>query len=73
MSGAVNVGAVFERVRPQVHSGFVNTESTPDILIITPLDVFLKVNNAVASLAFLSLLYQQAVVKISTKKWQNIL
>jgi hypothetical protein len=40
MSGAVNVGAAFERVRRQVHSGVVNTESTPDILIITPFDDF---------------------------------
>ena len=40
MSGAVNVGAAFERVRRQVHSGVVNTDSTPDILIITPLDDF---------------------------------
>ena len=40
MSGAVNVGAAFEPVRRQVHSGVVNTESTPNILIITPLDDF---------------------------------
>ena len=62
MSGAVTVGAAFEPVRRQVHSGVVNTESTPDILIITPLDVFL-VNIAVASLAFPSLLCQQVAVQ----------
>ncbi len=72
MSGAVDVGDAFERVRRQVHSSVVNTESTFDILIITPLDVFL-VNIVVASLAFPSLLCQQAAVKISTTKLQNII
>ncbi len=40
MSGAVNVGAIFERVRRQMHSGVVNTKATPDILSITPFDDF---------------------------------
>ena len=64
---AVIVGAAFGRMRRQVHSCVVNTDSTPDIHIITPLDVFF-VNIAVASLTFPSLLCQQAVVKISTRK-----
>ncbi len=43
MRGAVNVGAVFGRLRRQVHSGVVDTDSTPDVQIITPLvDFFSK-------------------------------
>jgi hypothetical protein len=56
MSGAVNVGAVFERVRRQVHSGVVNTESTPDTLIITPLgDFFSKHRGFKSRIPFSSL------------------
>jgi hypothetical protein len=36
---AVNVGVVFSRLRREVHSGVVDTDSTPDVQIITPLDV----------------------------------
>ncbi len=42
MRGAVNVGAGFGRVRRQVQSGVDNTESTPDVQIVTPLEVFFK-------------------------------
>ncbi len=42
MRGAVNVGAVFGRLRRLVHSGVVDTDSTPDVQIITPLVDFLK-------------------------------
>jgi len=38
--GAVNVGAVFSRLRRDVHSGVVDTESPPDVQIITPPDIF---------------------------------
>ena len=40
MRGAVNVGAVFCRLRREVHSGVVDTDSTPDVQIITPPNVF---------------------------------
>jgi hypothetical protein len=55
MRGAVNVGAVFSRLHREVHSGVVHTESTPDVQIITSLDVFL-VNIARASLTSPSLI-----------------
>jgi len=42
MSATVNVGASYGRMRRQVHSDVVDTESTPDILIIMPLDTFLS-------------------------------
>jgi hypothetical protein len=38
--GAVNVGAGLGRVRREVHSGVVDTDSTPDVHIITPLEEF---------------------------------
>ena len=40
MSGAVNFVAGFGRFRREVHSGVVDTDSTPDVQIIKPLDVF---------------------------------
>ncbi len=55
MRGAVNVGQVFDRLRREVHFGVVDTDSTTEVRIITPLDNFL-VNNALASLTFPSLL-----------------
>ncbi len=55
MRGAVNVGAVFGRLRREVHFGVVDTDSTTEVYIITPPDDFL-VNNALASLTFPSLL-----------------
>jgi hypothetical protein len=55
MRGAVNGGAGFGRLRRYVHSGVVDTDSTPDEQIITSPGVFL-VNNALASLTFPSLL-----------------
>ena len=42
MRGAVNVGAAFGRLRRHVHSGVVDTDSTPDVHIITPLEFFLR-------------------------------
>ena len=36
MRGAVNVGAVFSRLRRKVHSGFVDTDWTPAVKIVTP-------------------------------------
>ena len=38
--GAVKVGAVFIQLRREVHSGVVDTDSTPGVQIITPLDDF---------------------------------
>ncbi len=55
MRGAVNVGGVFGRLRRQLHSGVVDTDSKPDVQIFTPPDDCL-VNNALASLTFPSLL-----------------
>jgi hypothetical protein len=40
MMGAVNVGAVFSRLRRKVYSGVVDTDSTPDMKIITSRAVF---------------------------------
>ncbi len=37
MRGALNVVAGFGRFRREVHSGVVDTYSTPDVHIITPL------------------------------------
>ena len=51
MSGAVNVGEVFRRLRREVHSGVVDTDSTTEVQTIAPLDVFL-VNIALANLTF---------------------
>jgi len=39
MRGAVNVGAGFCRLRRQVHSGVDDADSTPDVHIITPLNM----------------------------------
>ncbi len=54
MRGAVNGGADFSRLRREVHSGVVDTDSTPDVHIIKPLDDFL-VNITTASLTTPSL------------------
>ncbi len=40
MRGAVNGGAGFGRLRRQVHFGVVDTDSTTEVQIITPLDDF---------------------------------
>ncbi len=53
--GAVNDGAGLGRHRREVHSGVVDTESTPDVQIITPLEHFLE-NIAQSRLSFPSLL-----------------
>jgi len=54
MRGAVNVGAVFCRLRREVHSGVVHTDSSTDVHIITPLHELL-VNIDLANLTFPSL------------------
>ncbi len=54
MRGAVNVGAIFGRLRRHVHSDVVDTDSTPNVQSITSLVVFL-VNIALANLTFPSL------------------
>ena len=51
MRGAVNVGAVFGRLRREMHSGVVHTDSSTDVRITTPLDVFL-VSIDLANLTF---------------------
>ena len=48
MRGAVKFGAVLGRLRRQVHSSVVDTDSAPDVQIITPLVDFL-VNIALAN------------------------
>ena len=50
MRGAVNGGAVFSRLRREVHSGVVDTDSTPDVHIVTPLEHFLSKHRAVKAL-----------------------
>ncbi len=55
MRGAVNARAVLGRMRREVHSAVVDTDSTTEMHIITPLDIFL-VNIAHVSLTFPSLL-----------------
>ena len=40
MRGAVNVGAVFGRLRREVHSSVVQTDLSTEVHIITPLDDF---------------------------------
>jgi hypothetical protein len=40
MSGAIEVGADFWRMRRHVHSGFDDTDLTLDVQIITPLDIY---------------------------------
>ena len=72
MRCAVNVWAVFTRLRREVHSGVVDTDSTPDVHIITPLDIFL-VNIALTNLTFPSIPMMYAAVEISTGGLQNII
>ncbi len=42
MRGAVNVGAIFGRLRREVHSGVVDTDSTTEVQTITPLEHFVS-------------------------------
>ncbi len=42
MSAAINVGNVLGRMRREVHYGVDETDSTTDVHIVTPLDVFLS-------------------------------
>jgi len=56
MRGAINVGAVFGRLHRHVHSGVVDTDSTPDVQIITPLvDFFIKHRSCKSNISFSSL------------------
>ena len=56
MRGVVNGGAVFSRMRREVHSGVVDTDSTPDVQIIKPLDDFFsKHRNCKSHIPFSSL------------------
>ncbi len=48
--GAVNVEARLGRLRREVHSSVVDTDSTPDVQIITPLEHFLSKHRAVKAL-----------------------
>ncbi len=47
MRGAVNVIAGFGRFRREVHSGVVDTDSAPDVQIITPLEEYLSKHRVV--------------------------
>ena len=38
MRGAINVGTVFGRLRREVHSGVVDTDSTTEVHTIMPLE-----------------------------------
>ena len=55
MRGAVNGGADFSRLRREVHSGVVDTDSTPDVQIIKPLVVFSKHRNCKSNNPFSTL------------------
>jgi hypothetical protein len=56
MRGDGIVGAFFCRLRRQVHSGVVDTDSTPDVQIITPpVDFFSKHRSCKSHIPFSSL------------------
>jgi hypothetical protein len=57
MRGAVNGGAGFVRLRREVHSGVVNTDPTPDVQIVSPLDDFLSRHRSCKALITFSELY----------------
>ena len=48
--GAAIDGAGLGRLRREVHSGVVDTDSTPDVQIATPLEQFLSKHRAVKAL-----------------------
>ena len=50
IGGAVNDGAGLGRLRREVHSGVVDTDSTPDVQILTPLEHFLSRHRATKAL-----------------------
>ncbi len=54
--GAVNVGASLGRLRREVHSRIVDTDSTPDVQIITPLEEFLSKHRVIKALILFSTL-----------------
>ncbi len=56
MKGAINVGAVFGRVRREVHFDVVDTDSTTEVRTITPLEHFVsKHRNVKAHIPFSTL------------------
>ena len=56
MRGAVNVWAVLGRLRREVHFGVVDTDSTTEVQIITPLEHFVsKHRNVKARIPFSTL------------------
>ena len=54
--GAVNVGACLGRLRWEVHSRVVDTDSTPDVQIIMPLEEFLGKHRVIKALILFSTL-----------------
>ena len=54
--GVVNVGVGLGRLRREVHSGVVDTDSTPDVQIITPLEDFLGKHRVIKALILFSTL-----------------
>ena len=54
--GVVNDGAGLGRLRREVHSGVVDTDSTPDVQIITPLEKLLSKHRAVEAVVLFSTL-----------------
>ena len=54
--GAVNVGAGLGRLRREVHSRVVDTDSTPDVQIITPLEEFKRKHRVIKGLILFSTL-----------------
>ena len=54
--GVVNVGAGVGRLRREVHPRFVDTDSTPDVQIITPLTYFLSKYRIINALILFSTL-----------------
>jgi hypothetical protein len=56
IGGAVNVGAGLGRLRREVHSGVVDTDSTPDVQIITPLEHFKSKHRSFKALILFSTL-----------------
>ena len=67
MSGAVNFVAGFGRFRREVHSGVVDTDSTPDVQIITPLEEFLgrkhRVIKALILFSILISIYRKKILR----------
>ena len=72
MRDVVTVGAVFGRLRREVHFGVVDADSTTEVQIITPSDVFFsKQRSCKSHIPFSSL--DKAAVKISTAGLHTII